>query len=159
MLIWDNNWKKNIHANEVDNALNATQISCLGCNPSDDPVSLSNSSALIPKLSISTTSFTISVSTKEDDPIDSINRIMSFLTAVIASRYPNTNNQLRNSSNPRQQATINDGRVTLQPIQGRHTSFTEGTTRTYTPGASGSNSGKQRTIICYNYKGEGQMSK
>ncbi|GJR59223.1 hypothetical protein Tco_1501385 [Tanacetum coccineum] len=84
---------------------------------------------------------------KEDDPIDSINRIMSFLTAVIASRYPNTNNQLRNSSNPRQQATINDGRVTLQPIQGRHTSFTEGTTRTYTPGASGSNSGKQRTII------------
>nr|GEV56200.1 retrovirus-related Pol polyprotein from transposon TNT 1-94 [Tanacetum cinerariifolium] len=26
---------------------------------------------------------------------------------------------LRNSSNPRQQATINDGRVTLQPVQGR----------------------------------------
>nr|GEX84152.1 integrase, catalytic region, zinc finger, CCHC-type, peptidase aspartic, catalytic [Tanacetum cinerariifolium] len=34
-----------------------------------------------------------------------------------------TNNQLRNSSNPRQQATINNGRVTLQPIQGRHTSL------------------------------------
>ncbi|GJY19536.1 retrovirus-related pol polyprotein from transposon TNT 1-94 [Tanacetum coccineum] len=34
-----------------------------------------------------------------------------------------------------------------------------GTTRTYTPGASGSNSGKQRTVICYNYKGEGHMSK
>ncbi|GJV29069.1 hypothetical protein Tco_1385517 [Tanacetum coccineum] len=34
------------------------------------------------------------------------------------------------------------------------------TTRTYTPGASGSNStGKQRTVICYNYKGEGHMSK
>nr|GEX01551.1 hypothetical protein [Tanacetum cinerariifolium] len=32
-------------------------------------------------------------------------------------------------------------------------------TRTYTPGASGSNSGKQMTIICYNYKGEGHMSK
>ncbi|GKC83503.1 hypothetical protein Tco_1139220, partial [Tanacetum coccineum] len=49
--------------------------------------------------------------------------MMSFLTAVVTSRYPTTNNQLRNSSNPRQQATINDGSVTLQPIQGRHTSF------------------------------------
>ncbi|GJT08149.1 hypothetical protein Tco_0842611 [Tanacetum coccineum] len=49
--------------------------------------------------------------------------MMSFLTTVVTSRYPTTNNQLRNSSNPRQQATINDGRVTLQPIQGRHTSF------------------------------------
>ncbi|GJT60002.1 retrovirus-related pol polyprotein from transposon TNT 1-94 [Tanacetum coccineum] len=94
-----------------------------------------------------------------DDPIDAINHVMSFLTAVVTSRYPTTNNQLRNSSNPRQQATINDGRVTLQPIQGRQTSFVAGTTRTYTPGASGSNSGKQRTVICYNCKGEGHMSK
>ncbi|GJU62353.1 putative ribonuclease H-like domain-containing protein [Tanacetum coccineum] len=96
---------------------------------------------------------------KGDNPIDAINHMMSFLTAVVTSRYPTTNNQLRNSSNPRQQATINNGRVTLQPIQGRQTYFTAGTTRTYTPGASGSNSGKQRTIICYNFKGEGHMSK
>ncbi|GKB45104.1 hypothetical protein Tco_0890046, partial [Tanacetum coccineum] len=60
---------------------------------------------------------------------------------------PTTNNQLRNSSNPRQQATINDGRATLQPVQGRKISFTIGTSRTYTPGASGSNSGKKRTVI------------
>nr|GEW81599.1 hypothetical protein [Tanacetum cinerariifolium] len=51
-----------------------------------------------------------------DDPIDAINHMMSFLSAVVTSRYPATNNQLRNSSNPRQQATINDGRVTLQPV-------------------------------------------
>ncbi|GKD58359.1 retrovirus-related pol polyprotein from transposon TNT 1-94, partial [Tanacetum coccineum] len=68
-------------------------------------------------------------------------------------------NKLRNSSNPRQQATINDGRVTLQPIQGRQTSFAAGTTRTYTPGESRSNSRKQRTVICYNCKEEGHMSK
>ncbi|GJT78495.1 retrovirus-related pol polyprotein from transposon TNT 1-94 [Tanacetum coccineum] len=97
--------------------------------------------------------------TKGDDSIDAINHMMSFLTAVVTSRYPMTNNQLRNSSNPRQQATINNGRVTLQPIQGRKTSLDAGTSRTYTPGASGSNSGKQRTIICYNCKGEGHMSK
>ncbi|GJR03315.1 retrovirus-related pol polyprotein from transposon TNT 1-94 [Tanacetum coccineum] len=96
---------------------------------------------------------------KGDDPIDAINHMMSFLTAVVTSRYPTTNNQLRNSSNPRQQATINNGRVTLQPIQGRQTSLAAGTSRTYTPGASGSNSGKQRTVICYNCKGEGHMSK
>nr|GEW75280.1 hypothetical protein [Tanacetum cinerariifolium] len=31
--------------------------------------------------------------------------------------------------------------------------------RTYTPGASGSNFGKQMIVICYNYKREGHMSK
>ncbi|GJT07684.1 integrase, catalytic region, zinc finger, CCHC-type containing protein [Tanacetum coccineum] len=73
--------------------------------------------------------------------------MMSFLSAVVTSRYLTTNNQMRNSSNPRQQATINDGRVTLQPVQWRQISFATGTTRTYTPRASGSNSGKQRTVI------------
>nr|GEY40936.1 copia protein [Tanacetum cinerariifolium] len=85
--------------------------------------------------------------------------MMSFFTAVVTSRFPTTNNQLRNSSNPRQQATINNGRVTLQLIQGRQTSLAGGTSRTYTQGASGNNSKKQRTVICYNYKGEGHMSK
>ncbi|GJX45511.1 retrovirus-related pol polyprotein from transposon TNT 1-94, partial [Tanacetum coccineum] len=96
---------------------------------------------------------------KGDDPIDAINHMMSFLTAVVTSRYLTTNNQLRNSSNPRQQATINNGRVTLQPIHGRQTSLATGTLRTYTPGASGRNSGKQKNVICYNCKGEGHMSK
>ncbi|GJX35331.1 hypothetical protein Tco_0246888 [Tanacetum coccineum] len=58
-----------------------------------------------------------------DDPIDAINHVMLFLSAVVISRYPTTNNQLRNSSNPRQQATINDGRVTVQPVQGRQISY------------------------------------
>ncbi|GKB69886.1 hypothetical protein Tco_0931298, partial [Tanacetum coccineum] len=73
--------------------------------------------------------------------------MISFLTAVVTSCYPTTNIRLRNSSNPRPQATINNGRVTLQLIQGRQTSLAAGTPRTYTPGASGSNSGKQRTVI------------
>ncbi|GKE32789.1 hypothetical protein Tco_1452111 [Tanacetum coccineum] len=96
---------------------------------------------------------------KGDEPIDAINHMMSFLTVVVTSRYPTTNNQLRNSSNPRQQATINNGRVTLQPTQRIQTSLAMGTIRTYTPGASGSNFGKQRTVIYYNCKGEGHMSK
>nr|GEU79779.1 hypothetical protein [Tanacetum cinerariifolium] len=42
---------------------------------------------------------------------------------------------------------------------GRRTSLAAGTSRTYTSGASGNNSRKQRTVVCYNYKGEGHMSK
>ncbi|GJV47621.1 retrovirus-related pol polyprotein from transposon TNT 1-94 [Tanacetum coccineum] len=44
-----------------------------------------------------------------DDPIDAINKMMSFLSTVVSSRFPTTNNQLRNSFNPRQQETIHDG--------------------------------------------------
>nr|GFB37825.1 hypothetical protein [Tanacetum cinerariifolium] len=96
---------------------------------------------------------------KGDDPIDAISHMMSFLTAVVTSRYPPTNNQLGNSSNPRQQATINNERVTIQPIQGRQNSLAAGMSRQYTSGPSGNNSRKQRVIVCYNSKGEGHMSK
>ncbi|GJZ62288.1 hypothetical protein Tco_0618425 [Tanacetum coccineum] len=89
---------------------------------------------------------TIPVFKHVDDPIDAINHVMSFLSVVVTSRYPTTNNQLRNSSNPRQQDTINDGRVIVQLIQGRQISYVAGTTRTFTPGASGSNSEKQRIV-------------
>nr|GEZ03876.1 hypothetical protein [Tanacetum cinerariifolium] len=58
-----------------------------------------------------------------DDPIDAINKMMSFLSIVVTSRFPTTSNQLRNSSNPRQQATVHDGRVTVQSVQGRQSSF------------------------------------
>ncbi|GKE86329.1 hypothetical protein Tco_1560071, partial [Tanacetum coccineum] len=54
-----------------------------------------------------------------DDPIDAINHMMSFLTAV-----------------------------------GRQTTYAAGTTRKYTPGASGSNTRKKRAVICYNCKEE-----
>ncbi|GKA02042.1 hypothetical protein Tco_0674707 [Tanacetum coccineum] len=83
--------------------------------------------------------------------------MMSFLSAIVISRYPTTNNQLRNLSNPRQQETINDGRVILQPVQGRKISFARSTSSTYTPGASGRNSGKQRTVI-YPGTTEGQAT-
>ncbi|GKE62657.1 hypothetical protein Tco_1513024, partial [Tanacetum coccineum] len=65
---------------------------------------------------------------QRDDPIDAdaINKMMSFLSTVITSHFPSTNNQLRNSSNPRQQATIHDGRVTVQPLQGRQNSYATG---------------------------------
>ncbi|GJR04267.1 hypothetical protein Tco_0527251 [Tanacetum coccineum] len=54
-----------------------------------------------------------------DDPIACLNKAMAFMSTVVASRFSSTNNQLRSSSNPRNQATIQDGRVTVQQVQGR----------------------------------------
>ncbi|GKE05291.1 hypothetical protein Tco_1397309 [Tanacetum coccineum] len=61
-----------------------------------------------------------------EDLIDCINKAMAFLS-VMASRFPPLNNQLRTSSNPRNQATIQDGRVTVQQVQGRQTQSFAGT--------------------------------
>ncbi|GJR86058.1 hypothetical protein Tco_0210069 [Tanacetum coccineum] len=58
--------------------------------------------------------FAVPVFSPGDDPIACLNKAMAFLTAVASSRFPSTNNQLRTSSNPRNQATIQDGRVTVQ---------------------------------------------
>nr|GEV87163.1 Gag-Pol polyprotein [Tanacetum cinerariifolium] len=66
---------------------------------------------------------TVFVVKQGDDPINVINKMRSFLSTVVTSRFPYTNNQLRNSSNPRQQASIHDGRVTVQPLQGRLNSY------------------------------------
>ncbi|GKC59664.1 hypothetical protein Tco_1087262 [Tanacetum coccineum] len=46
---------------------------------------------------------------------------MAFLSTTFASRFPQINNQLRTSSNLRNQATIQDGRVTMKTVQGRQT--------------------------------------
>nr|GEZ12168.1 hypothetical protein [Tanacetum cinerariifolium] len=61
---------------------------------------------------------------------------------------------LRTSLNPRQQATINNGKVTIQPIQGRQNSMTAGSSRPYASGSGGA-SRKQRVIVCYNCKERG----
>ncbi|GJV84374.1 retrovirus-related pol polyprotein from transposon TNT 1-94 [Tanacetum coccineum] len=64
-----------------------------------------------------------------DDPIACLNKAMAFLMAVTSSRFPSTNNQLRTSSNPRNQATIQDGSVIV------------------------------RVVECYNCQGKGHMAK
>ncbi|GKD68162.1 hypothetical protein Tco_1322252, partial [Tanacetum coccineum] len=53
------------------------------------------------------------------DQISCLNKAMAFLTFVASLRFPSTNNQLRTSSNPRNQDTIQDGSVTVQQVQGR----------------------------------------
>nr|GEU34079.1 hypothetical protein [Tanacetum cinerariifolium] len=45
-----------------------------------------------------------------DDPISCMKKAMEFMSAVFSSYYPSTNNQLRSSSNLRNQTTIQDGK-------------------------------------------------
>ncbi|GJZ45905.1 hypothetical protein Tco_0593501 [Tanacetum coccineum] len=51
-----------------------------------------------------------------DDPIAYLNKAMAFLLAVVALKFPLTNNQLRTSSNLRNHATIQDGREGRQGL-------------------------------------------
>ncbi|GKC28724.1 hypothetical protein Tco_1036018, partial [Tanacetum coccineum] len=96
-----------------------------------------------------------------DVPIDAINKMMSFLYTIVISRFPSINNQLRNSSNPRQQATIHDGRVIVQPLQGRQNSYAAGTsgTRVNKSGTGGNYSGQQRVVKCFDYQWEGHRAR
>ncbi|GJS81687.1 hypothetical protein Tco_0748228 [Tanacetum coccineum] len=61
-----------------------------------------------------------------EDLIECINKAMAFMSAV-ALRFPPSNNQLRRSSNPRNQSTFQDGRVTVQQVQGRQNQSYVGT--------------------------------
>ncbi|GJS75398.1 hypothetical protein Tco_0725279 [Tanacetum coccineum] len=51
-----------------------------------------------------------------DDPMASLNKAIMFLNTAINLIFSPTNNQLRTSSNLRTQATIQDGRVTVQNL-------------------------------------------
>nr|GEV97418.1 hypothetical protein [Tanacetum cinerariifolium] len=63
--------------------------------------------------------FAVHVFSEGDDLIACLTKAMALLTAIASSRFPSTNNRLRTSSNPKNQATIQDGRVTVQQVQGR----------------------------------------
>ncbi|GJV85722.1 hypothetical protein Tco_1525620 [Tanacetum coccineum] len=56
-------------------------------------------------------SLAVPVFKQRDDPIACLNKAMDFLIAVASSRFHSTNNRLRTSSNPRNQATIQDDKL------------------------------------------------
>ncbi|GJS99410.1 retrovirus-related pol polyprotein from transposon TNT 1-94 [Tanacetum coccineum] len=80
--------------------------------------------------------FAVPVFSPGDDPIAYLNKAMAFLTAVASSRFPTTNNQLRTSSNLRNQATIQDD-----------------------SSRGNAASGQARVVKCYNCQGEGHMAR
>ncbi|GKA68454.1 retrovirus-related pol polyprotein from transposon TNT 1-94 [Tanacetum coccineum] len=105
--------------------------------------------------------FAVPVFSPRDDQIACLNKAMAFLMAVASSRFPTTNNQLRTSSNLRNQATIQDGRVTVQQVQGRQGQNYSGTTYKSNATSSRGNttSGQARVVKCYNCQGEGHMAR
>ncbi|GKD71653.1 integrase, catalytic region, zinc finger, CCHC-type containing protein, partial [Tanacetum coccineum] len=92
--------------------------------------------------------------------IKCINKAMEFLSAV-ALRFPPSNNQLRTSSNPRNQATIQDGRVTVQQVQERQNQSYVGTRNRGIATTSKGNfaAGQPRVVKCYNCQGDGHMAR
>ncbi|GJS11028.1 integrase, catalytic region, zinc finger, CCHC-type containing protein [Tanacetum coccineum] len=106
-------------------------------------------------------SLSVPVFNQGDDPITCLNKAMTFLTAVASSRFPSTNNQLRTPSNPRNQATIQDGKVIVQQVQGRQgQSYADTGYKGNTTSSGGNNAGGQtRVIKCYNFQGEGHMAR
>ncbi|GJW47548.1 hypothetical protein Tco_0079194 [Tanacetum coccineum] len=105
-------------------------------------------------------SLVVLVFTQGDDPIACLNKAMAFMTIVASSRFPSTNNQLRTSSNPRNQATIQDGKVTVQQVQGRQGQSYAGTGyKGNATSSRGNNEGGQaRVVKCYNCQDEEQLA-
>ncbi|GJY58694.1 retrovirus-related pol polyprotein from transposon TNT 1-94 [Tanacetum coccineum] len=95
------------------------------------------------------------------DSVACLNKAMAFLTAVASLRFPSTTNHLRTSSNPRNHATIQDGRVIVQQVQGRQWQNYSGTTYKSNATSSRGNttSGQARDVRCYNCQGEGHMAR
>nr|GFA17089.1 hypothetical protein [Tanacetum cinerariifolium] len=96
-----------------------------------------------------------------DDLIACLNRAMAFLTVAASPRFPSNNNKLKTSSNTRNQATSQDGRVTVQQVQGRQGKNYSGTT--YKGNATrlrgNTTSGHARVVKCYNFHGKGHMAR
>nr|GEV30224.1 integrase, catalytic region, zinc finger, CCHC-type, peptidase aspartic, catalytic [Tanacetum cinerariifolium] len=104
--------------------------------------------------------FTVLVFSPRDDLIACLNKEMAFPTVVASSRFPSTNNQLRNSSNPRKHATIQDGRVIVQQVQGRQGQSYSGTRyKSHATSFGGHNSsGQAKVVKCYNCQDEEQLA-
>ncbi|GKC61057.1 putative ribonuclease H-like domain-containing protein, partial [Tanacetum coccineum] len=105
--------------------------------------------------------FDVPVFSSGDDLIACLNKAMAFLTVVASLRFPTTNNQLRTFSNPRNQATIQDGKVTVQQIQGiQGQNYSGNTYKNNATSSRGNNtSGQARVVKCYNCQGEGHMAR
>nr|GFC18094.1 hypothetical protein [Tanacetum cinerariifolium] len=85
---------------------------------------------------------------------------------------PQTNNQLRTSSNPRNQATVQDGRVLVQNVQGRPNrgqgtnpwggntaGYREAQNRVGNVNQGQARRGQVRTVKCYNCNGTGHIAR
>ncbi|GJZ16890.1 integrase, catalytic region, zinc finger, CCHC-type containing protein [Tanacetum coccineum] len=88
-----------------------------------------------------------------DNLIENLTNTLALLTESYKTYLPQTNNQLRTSSNTRNQATIQDGRVVVQNVQGA-AGYGGAQNR-----VGNANPGQSRQIKCYNYNGIGHIAR
>ncbi|GJT21094.1 hypothetical protein Tco_0891031 [Tanacetum coccineum] len=97
-----------------------------------------------------------------DNLIENLTNTLELLTQSYKTYLPQTNNQLRTSSNTRNQATVQDARVVVQNVHGRQNRGQGNNARgTGAAGYGGAqnrvgnaNPGQARQIKCYNCNGE-----
>ncbi|GJV41465.1 retrovirus-related pol polyprotein from transposon TNT 1-94 [Tanacetum coccineum] len=65
-------------------------------------------------------------SSSTENLIESLSNSLALLTQSYKSHLPQTNNQLRASSNARNKATVQDGRVVVQDVRGRYNANNQG---------------------------------
>nr|GEU62965.1 retrovirus-related Pol polyprotein from transposon TNT 1-94 [Tanacetum cinerariifolium] len=81
------------------------QTSSVPQNPIDSPLMLTQLMTEFPQLD---SSLAVPVFNQGNDPIACLNKVMTFMSSVAASRFSSTNNQLKTSFNLRNQVTIQD---------------------------------------------------
>nr|GEU73820.1 UBN2 domain-containing protein [Tanacetum cinerariifolium] len=99
--------------------------------------------------------------TQTGQMIDNLSDQIALLAQKFRATLPQTNNQLRTSSNTRNQATVQDGRVVIQNVQGRQNqnqrNFARGTCAAGSGNAQNragnANQGQGKLIKCYNCGG------
>ncbi|GJT93676.1 retrovirus-related pol polyprotein from transposon TNT 1-94 [Tanacetum coccineum] len=105
--------------------------------------------------------------------IESLSNSLALLTQSYKSHLPQTNNQLRTSSNARNKATVQDGRVVVQDVRGRYNANNQGrpfqrnnARGNVVAGNVGGqnrggiiNPGQAKPIKCYNCNGLGHIAR
>nr|GFC05624.1 hypothetical protein [Tanacetum cinerariifolium] len=136
---------KQHEAHAMENKMVLERLTQPIAQPTADPLALlsnvSNAQHGLPSSSTSSiTPLTPPRANSTDDLIENLTSTLALLTQSHRTFLSQTNNQLRTSSNPRNQPTVQDGRVVVQNVQGR------------------SNKGQARTVKCYNCNGTGHIA-
>ncbi|GKC75896.1 retrovirus-related pol polyprotein from transposon TNT 1-94 [Tanacetum coccineum] len=112
-------------------------------------------------------------SSSTENLIESLTNTLVLLTQSYKSHLPQTNNQLRTSSNARNKATVQDGRVVVQDVRGRYNANNQGrpfqrnnARGNVVAGNAGGqnrggnvNPGQAKPIKCYNCNGLGHIAR
>nr|GEY32670.1 hypothetical protein [Tanacetum cinerariifolium] len=95
-----------------------------------------------------------------DDLIENLTSTLALLTQSYRTFLSQTNNQLRTTSNPRNQAIIQDSRVVVQNVQGRpNRGYGEAQNRVGNVNQGQARPGQARTVKCYNCNGTGHIAR